>query len=131
VRSEDTAVSVIAPDGRPLKIPLWMVSPAAAGYRLAAQATINARSLLCTFELLLPHLPSHVADKAGRVASKLSGTGSSPAMGGDDEATRFRVAPQTDERGGGASAAQGARGIGDPHECRARGGVSPSKGGEQ
>ncbi len=130
VRSEDTAVSVIDPDGLRLKIPLWMVSPTAAGYRLAAQATISARALRSTFELLLPHLPGHVGDDAGRIASKLSATGSSPATGENDEAARFRLAPQTDERDGGASAPQGARGSRGPHECRARGGISPSKGGK-
>jgi hypothetical protein len=100
-----------------------MVSPAAASYHLAKQATIRVRALLCTFELLLPHPPNHVADDAGRVASKLSVTGSSPATGESDEAARFRLATEVRARGGGASAPQGASGVGGPHECRTRGGI--------
>ncbi len=55
-KKEDGAVTVIAPDGASLKIPIWMVSPQAAQIELSEKAEISARSLLELVHLLEPYL---------------------------------------------------------------------------
>ncbi len=89
-RNGNTAITVVAPTGRRLKIPLWIVSPAAAGYVMGEQATVNPQALLSAFELLLP-----VMSNASQLTGNLSATGTSPTAGGADEATRPRVVTRT------------------------------------
>ena len=89
-RNGNTAITVVAPTGRRHKIPLWIVSPAAAGYVMGEQATVNPQALLLAFELLLP-----VMSNASQLAGNLSATGTSPTAGGADEATRPRVVTRT------------------------------------
>ncbi len=53
-KKEDGAVTVIAPDGASLKIPIWMVSPQAAQIELSEKAEISARALLELVHLMAP-----------------------------------------------------------------------------
>lgn len=55
-KKEDGAVTVIAPDGARLKIPVWMVSPQAAQIELSEKAEVSARALLELVHLLEPYL---------------------------------------------------------------------------
>ena len=55
-KKEDGAVTVIAPDGARLKIPIWMVSPQAAQIELSEKAEISVRALVALVHLLEPFL---------------------------------------------------------------------------
>ena len=83
----DGAVSVIDPTGHRLKIPMWMLSPAASELKIAEQALLNTDALLRLTELLAsqsdaaasPHdtLQPTVVDKRRgdhRAATATSGT---------------------------------------------------------
>ncbi len=50
----DGAVTVVDPTGQRLKIPCWMLSPAAAQVRLAEQAEVDVRALLWLADLVAP-----------------------------------------------------------------------------
>jgi hypothetical protein len=51
-RQGDGAVSVIDPSGHRLKIPTWMLSPAAGKLRIGEQALLSRDALVCLSELL-------------------------------------------------------------------------------
>jgi hypothetical protein len=123
-RSADTAIKALDPTGRGLKIPLWMLSPDAKTQVIAEQSTIAVQALLSTYKLLEPALI-----KGGRVARKLSETGTSPISGGDDEATRARGTARTRHHASDFATRTGTRRAGDSDEHRASRGDSRRKGG--
>lgn len=88
-RRADGAVTVKDRDAGRLKIPLWMLSPAASRFDLTAQAMIRPRALVLLHELLNDFL-----DRCEKVESEeyapLS-TGSDTKTEGSDEATHARV----------------------------------------
>ncbi len=51
-RQVNNAVTVKHPDGQPLKIPLWMLQPEAAGSRLSEQIELDASALLALVDVL-------------------------------------------------------------------------------
>ena len=55
-RRSGGAITVTAPSGRRLKIPSWMLSPAAAETVLSLQASMDVRALLSVADLVAPLL---------------------------------------------------------------------------
>ena len=71
-RQRDGSVTVTAPSGRRLKIPSWMLSPAAAQSSLSSQAAIGVRALLSLADLVAPLLTDreYETSKASQEASE-------------------------------------------------------------
>ncbi len=61
-----TAVTVQHPDGSAVKVPLWMVRPEAAGFRLGEQAVLSSEALIAVVDLLAVHSSSTVAKNPHR-----------------------------------------------------------------
>ena len=55
-RRSGGAITVAAPSGRRLKIPSWMLSPAAAETALSSRASMDVRALLSLADLVAPLL---------------------------------------------------------------------------
>ncbi len=61
-RRKDGALTIQDPSGKSLKIPFWMVSPAAEGMNISSQAKICAPALVSLLELIDLHFCSLGAD---------------------------------------------------------------------
>ncbi len=90
-RTKDGVVTVEHPPGDRLKIPRWMLSPAAAEMTLSAQASVSLPALLALVELLggvFQQCDRGSADPDGYHATSLS---DGSAMEGSDEAAGIRL----------------------------------------
>jgi len=127
-RDESGPVTVVAPDGDRLKIPQWMLSPAAAYASLTPCAALSRPALLALAALVEHGVASRAPQRNRRTVS-LSNTGSDPTREeyGAAEARPDMVSGRrTDDL-----ARDGSSGNGQAHGRRNRGDARDSKGGRQ
>ena len=127
-RDESGPMTVVAPDGDRLKIPQWMLSPAAASASLTSCAVLSTAALLALAALVEHGVASRAPQRNRRTVS-LSSTGSDPTREEDGaaEARPDMVSGRrTDDL-----ARDGSSGNGQTHGRRNRGDARDSKGGQR
>jgi hypothetical protein len=122
-RQGDGAATVVDPTGCRLKIPSWMVSPAAAGATLVEQAVLSAAALLSVAGLIATDLALHTPGSSPSTDS-LSQTGHSPGKGDSHAAASTRARSGTEDRATDSPRPRGAGGAGGSasggHRCGAQ-----------
>jgi hypothetical protein len=118
----DGAASVIDPTGRRLKIPVWMLSPAASEMKIAARPQLGRDALLRLTSLLATPLHAEGSDH-----DTLHQTGVDRCKGGDRAATTTDGSHDPTGAGPRADRRHGARRTRRPHGSHAGGGLSRNR----